>query len=834
MLRKLTIATIIGLISLNLAVVCQQPVSASAQAKKLNITLIGDSYSSGNGGGSYTGAPNCYRSQHNWAQRYVRWLNDQGITTTFQNRACSGSKIEDLFNYRELETYHKTMLLSGNFINNQDALHNVVLQTGVCKAYTVDDSIETNLRIINSIYIPHTKQTAVSFKCTQRLRPQLDFIGPETDLVLMTIGGNDLDFANIVKQCFFFGNSSKCSKLIQKANSKLTLMTKSFKELFTKIRERGLRPDAKIVLLGYPLLSLNNNHTIGLLPPGYPVAQEIRALGLAGNRAQAAAVAVDNQKHPGQVIFVNTVPRHFTDHEPDPAFSRENPKSWLYELSGYSLFNVHDFYHPNPIGHSQYAQLLRQLSLHSIAKPITTQSSDLDIVFNIDTSGSMQGALRHTKDNIRLLVAQVRAKSSSARFAITTFRDYPERTKHSNDYPAKVNLNFSSDINQIEQAISELNTGNGGDLPETALSGMLSGLNLQWRAGVHKAVITITDAPPHDPEPVSNLTSAQIIQRAFEVDPAELHFVILTTQPHPSYLSMAGATGGKVFSTSTNLVNHILLQSIDQVASKPHAWINGPYLAKIGQPLEINGAGSYSKVGTLIKYEWDFDSDGRIDLESSHPIITHTFTKEYFGLMTLKVTDSTGLTNVANAHLIISQDGDDIPNTVDNCPLVANHDQADSDQDGTGDLCDETPGIQLPEHNREYFECLVTQHFHPETQCQHLIKEDTNNISQSMSDSSTLPTAPLNSSLQTKFSSTTPTQQSAPTLKTDQSNISIQQSPPLVNTTTPLPAHTPTANRQQLDNAAPQTTDPKRLWISLSIVIASLLGGYVIIQKLRR
>ena len=36
-------------------------------------------------------------------------------------------------------------------------------------------------------------------------------------------------------------------------------------------------------------------------------------------------------------------------------------------------------------------------------------------------------------------------------------------------------------------------------------------------------------------------------------------------------------------------------------------------------------------------------------------------------------------------------DGDGIPNDQDNCPEAANPDQADSDGDGVGDVCDETP-----------------------------------------------------------------------------------------------------------------------------------------------
>ena len=47
-----------------------------------------------------------------------------------------------------------------------------------------------------------------------------------------------------------------------------------------------LRPDAKIVLLGYPLLALNNNESLS----GFPVAKEVRKLGLEGNSRQKKIV----------------------------------------------------------------------------------------------------------------------------------------------------------------------------------------------------------------------------------------------------------------------------------------------------------------------------------------------------------------------------------------------------------------------------------------------------------------------------------------------------------------------------------------------------------------
>jgi choice-of-anchor B domain-containing protein len=44
--------------------------------------------------------------------------------------------------------------------------------------------------------------------------------------------------------------------------------------------------------------------------------------------------------------------------------------------------------------------------------------------------------------------------------------------------------------------------------------------------------------------------------------------------------------------------------------------------------------------------------------------------------------------------VIVDTDGDGIEDSIDNCPLIANNDQRDSDDDGKGDVCDDSPGAR--------------------------------------------------------------------------------------------------------------------------------------------
>jgi hypothetical protein len=78
-------------------------------------------------------------------------------------------------------------------------------------------------------------------------------------------------------------------------------------------------------------------------------------------------------------------------------------------------------------------------------------------------------------------------------------------------------------------------------------------------------------------------------------------------------------------------------------------------------------------------------------------VITQRFTQPFIGVVVLTVTDDAGRTATATAQLAVTDDGDVTPRDDDDCPNVANPGQDDFDNDGVGDMCDDTPGWGGPD-----------------------------------------------------------------------------------------------------------------------------------------
>lgn len=122
------------------------------------------------------------------------------------------------------------------------------------------------------------------------------------------------------------------------------------------------------------------------------------------------------------------------------------------------------------------------------------------------------------------------------------------------------------------------------------------------------------------------------------------------------------------------------------------AWNQGSYAHPIGKPLRLDARGSYIDRGKITAYEWDLDGDGQFDKSTTRPMLTYTWSREFVGKITLRVTSELGATATTTTDAMITNDGDSTPYARDNCPEVYHYGQTDHYEDGISDACDPTPG----------------------------------------------------------------------------------------------------------------------------------------------
>ncbi|QOQ39537.1 GDSL-type esterase/lipase family protein [Trueperella pecoris] len=136
--------------------------------KHLNLPLLGDSYTAGNGAGWYYQSK-AYRSGLNWGHEFARIIKEQrDIDTVITNLAHSDDVTQDVLDY------------------------------------------------------------------------QVQNIPTDTDLVMMTIGGNDVDFKHIVMRCFVpaLQNAAACANVIGEAERKIPEVRERTAQIFDKVAER--------------------------------------------------------------------------------------------------------------------------------------------------------------------------------------------------------------------------------------------------------------------------------------------------------------------------------------------------------------------------------------------------------------------------------------------------------------------------------------------------------------------------------------------------------------------------------------------------------------------
>ncbi|HZD23868.1 MAG TPA: transposase [Acidimicrobiia bacterium] len=308
---------------------------------------------------------------------------------------------------------------------------------------------------------------------------QINAVNHQTDLVLLTIGGNDGGFAGIVQDCLSglsVFDSTQCDTRITNADTFLDDETaggfRAKLESTLEAIEGRLPVHAKIVLLSYRYLDLG----------GYPVGDAVRALGDKADTKSAEAVAYVNQQAGRElVVFVDTVKSAFAGHEPRGGL-KPNLDRWIHEFphdewefggAGPERVFAPAFlwYHPNSLGHQAYADVLAPFGPFVAQLPAT---GDVDIVFVVDATSSMGGDLDELKGHAAALVAEIESAADDTWFGLVTYRDDPAHTGNPSDYTSRVDFPLSEDSAGFVTALQQVVAAGGGDSPDSVLTGVQS------------------------------------------------------------------------------------------------------------------------------------------------------------------------------------------------------------------------------------------------------------------------------------------------------------------------------------------------------------------------
>ena len=182
-----------------------------------------------------------------------------------------------------------------------------------------------------------------------------------------------------------------------------------------------------------------------------------------------------------------------------------------------------------------------------------------DIVFVLDTTGSMGDEINNVKSNIIAFAEALEAKGVSARWAAVNYLDWIDSNE-----PSYIVKNGASDwyttAKEYETAVGNISLGYGGDGPETAIDGLMLATTLTSRKDARVFYILVTDA---EYKVANNYGMTSLQQTANYLDENGINVSVIAPTNYQSYYAALTNTTGGIMSNiygnfSTDLLNSLV------------------------------------------------------------------------------------------------------------------------------------------------------------------------------------------------------------------------------------------------------------------------------------
>lgn len=178
---------------------------------------------------------------------------------------------------------------------------------------------------------------------------QLSAVTDTTDIVTLSIGGNDLDFASAATKCTLQA-SSVCSIALDDISARLDSVTEPITNLVSEIRSIAL--NAKIILVGYPLI-FNGSANCGTLAVSADNRNKMRTMQTTFNdNLQKIATVVSGTFND---VFYADTNHYFAGHQVCDS------DRWINQVTD-TVLEPTGSYHPNARGHVAMATAVLEVA----------------------------------------------------------------------------------------------------------------------------------------------------------------------------------------------------------------------------------------------------------------------------------------------------------------------------------------------------------------------------------------------------------------------------------------------------------------------------------------
>ena len=186
--------------------------------------------------------------------------------------------------------------------------------------------------------------------------------------------------------------------------------------------------------------------------------------------------------------------------------------------------------------------------------------ADLDLVFVMDTTGSMGDELKDIQANLQGVIRVLHRLAPSLQVGFVAFKDRTDA------YVTRVfaleNMT-KANLERILRFVSTLDARGGGDAPEPVDQALSAALAMPWRSNAAGRIIIIGDAPPHAPNWQRTLDMAAGFRNSAGLDalPRSVSTIFTGSNPQPGafFKRLAAAGGGDFTAHRGQMIESVLL-----------------------------------------------------------------------------------------------------------------------------------------------------------------------------------------------------------------------------------------------------------------------------------